>query len=479
MKKEINLKFIIFYILLLMYMAVVYININGLITQQSVFKLNEIITIIFYVILLVVSFAEGKKLGKNFTLFTAFIIMFGLFLMSTIVLDILNLYHFGQTNFFTYYIFQHNVIMKILQILQVAIIGLYIGGLIFWRHERKSVSRNNIQEIKEIDPLKRKIFLVAGAILFLIGYFPTLYKTILELKVTQSEGYIGLYQTTIQAGHLVNLLSTFTIIGFVLILTYAKSTKIIAITIIIYGINLGAALLTGARANTFIVIIVILVYLSNRFKNKIKLKYIVLCVIIMVGIGQSISFLRNKEQVKSQSFLTTFLEQQGSSYTVIGYSVEYKDAFTEAYKKQIVFRPLINLIEYNKLTGKKIATTNTYEAAKYRAYTYGISYMVNPDYYFRGLGIGGCYLGSVWIGYGLIGVLIVNILIAVFLSYLDKKSEKGELWMFITFLIGINIIFVPRGILLNFIPYMVRPLQVYFVIFIIYKVIQSKKRRFD
>ena len=133
-----------------------------------------------------------------------------------------------------------------------------------------------------------------------------------------------------------------------------------------------------------------------------------------------------------------------------------------------------NMFKYNKLTGKVLSPINTIERAKDGNLAPGISYVVNPYAYSRGLGLGGCYLASVWLGYGVIGIFIINILVALLLNYLDEKSGNEPFYMFLLLLGGAELIFIPRGILLNFIPAIVRPLEVYFLIYIIYRV--RKKR---
>ncbi|HHD2587635.1 TPA: O-antigen polysaccharide polymerase Wzy [Clostridium perfringens] len=456
-------------------LIILFFNINFSLVENNKLFIDKIYIIILYFINIIIILYKNKIKNRQFTIILAFNLAFGLFLISNIILDLLNINLFGKTFFFTQYEFNLDIKLKILYILEIALIGMNLGDFLFDVYSLKKKLN-----LKEINVKKSNCFEYFGTIIFFTSYIATLYKIIVTSKFSINNGYLALYASKgmLTFNPIINLLDTFTYIGLALILTFSNKYKKIYLVSSMYIATLLIELISGARAEVFTELLILLVFFSIKLKNKLKLKYIVVIMLILIFVGQGISYSRTNREVEGLNAvdkISDFFEEQGNSYTVLGYTIEHENSFSKEYKKICVFKPIINTIKYNILKFPINIGNNFETANEFSTLTYKLSYIVNENLYYKGYGIGNSFVAEVWLGYGLFGVFIACLILSTFIKWLDYNSEKKFLIMYLMIIIGPKILLMPRGGYFDFVPYLIRPILIYFLIYILYKIKFNKE----
>lgn len=204
-------------------------------------------------------------------------------------------------------------------------------------------------------------------------------------------------------------------------------------------------------------------------------------IILLVFIG----YYRRSTSFEFGGFWETlidFFEAQGTTINVIGYTNVYKEGFTQPRFLYLIDRtyefitanPISSII-----TGRHAYLANTIERAKYGT-SLGMTlyYNINQMSYLAGYGCGSSYIAEAWLGYGYVGLFIINF----FLARIMKRLNEYRFNRFIPsviFLIYIQSLFsMPRAGFDSFIDDIASVTNIIAIIMLwmLYKMIDGRKR---
>ena len=80
-----------------------------------------------------------------------------------------------------------------------------------------------------------------------------------------------------------------------------------------------------------------------------------------------------------------------------------------------------------------------------------LTYLVKPNLYQNGGGLGSSYIAEAWKDFGYLGVIIFSYIYGLILALIPQWCHKGFWWTAIGFIMYNNIIFAPRARAIKFI----------------------------
>lgn len=189
--------------------------------------------------------------------------------------------------------------------------------------------------------------------------------------------------------------------------------------------------------------------------------------LIFMGLYASIRLGEGAETTGFSNDLAAFFVQQGGSSGVIGYAKYYEDSFPTS-NISYTFGPLINFIKYGfvgKLLGYQMPGL---EDAPFYANNMGatITWLVSPNYYYAGGGLGNQYIAELYIDFGYFGVFVFSILLGFVIRMFVFFSTKS--WILNTLMaFGVQaIISMPRDFYLNWLIGLLSMLNIIILLFV-------------
>ena len=451
-----------------------------LFSQASVINdLQLQVSLVFIVWIFNVLFA-CRKIKKRF-IFFAFHMTFFLFLLGEIFAA--NLEDYKQD--FSSVINNFSIPIKshIYFSLFLSLIGLLLGGKIFDSSKRTNISFNwNSNGIIELRKLSRKILL-----------YLYVFKFILEVEkifYVASTSYVDLYLTfnsnfPIVFVRLADLYS----ISFLLFLATMPSYKEAKLPIILYLILGLFPLIYGQRTIFGLIVLFILIYLTLRkslslngdgilwFNKKRLLVVLISIPFVLIGF-LAISYIRQGDSFHSAGFLhslVTILGQQGGSVGIIGYEKVYGSQMPQTFPFSLGF--IVDFFK-NSFLVRPLGLFDYYapqtEGLAMHGLSFGstLTYLVMPQYYFSGGGLGSCYIAEAYHDFGYIGLFIVNVFYGFIFNVFNRNLSS--VWLvFAGLMVVENILIVPRGNSLDFL----RCFFSYTLLIYLYFMYRYKQRR--
>lgn len=134
-----------------------------------------------------------------------------------------------------------------------------------------------------------------------------------------------------------------------------------------------------------------------------------------------------------------FFEEEGTSFILVGYASQFKGQLHKAYYSlgyvaDYFMGPYKDKVE-RALLGNQFADT--------------VTYMLYPDDFVNGYGLGSSYVAELYYDFGYMGVCIINLIIGRFLRKMTQYEKKSILQRAIMFQVFYNMVFIPRGTLLG------------------------------
>lgn len=400
-----------------------------------------------------------KDLG-NRAVFFFFNLSFFTFLIGGIFFEMLS----GQSWWVDY---STEVNLHVLLSIFLSLFSLFMGMVMSEYVNKGKKSKNNFkQRIKALENINIQ---KTSKVMFYLTYI-VLIITLLEksLYVLQN-GYVSLY--TDYATHLpsfiLKIAETNKIFLFIYLSTLPKKKDARNVVLL----NLAYLILTiftGVR-NTFVVgLFVLLTYAIFRDAkfSEIDVKWIGKYekIVIIVGLPFLIAFLnlygsiRSNATVQDFSFfdqIINFFKTQGASINVLYYGKEYENLLPTT-NTSYTFGPLITYFTRGTfasiVTGLDQIKNNTVEMAIYgNNFGATITYLVNPQYYLSGGGLGTQYIAELYADFGYLGIIIFNFILGCIFIWIPRVAFN-KWW---TFAIGISICYdiylMPRSFALTFI----------------------------
>ena len=428
--------------------------------------LLETLIVIEYISLILIFYKENNKK----IIMLLFLLSFGIFNISKLILDILCESSWVTGVFFKEYYFDEKIVKKILEILYFHILGIIIGVLFYKENNKKS--KFQIEQ--------NKIILRVTNIVMSVCIIPAIVRQYLELKIVKSLGYLSLYN-----GELQNISFPFWTKGVNAIFTYSYYIYITGIptkknyikfSFIFIGLKLLSAL-KGGRMEFVLNIFLVFSYYIIIYNKEIKIKILSYGVLVII-FSQLVSYMRAEvidRKLLILDIFKDFFSEQGNSLLVLGINLIKKDEFIKMKFTQI-FAPIIEgILRIRNFEVFKFQSEKLIEISN--NLNFHLSYLYIKDYYLQGMGIGNNYLAEIYNFGGLIAIIIFGIFIGYFFLKFEDIIKKKRSFLYFGIPIILNIYISPRA---SFFPnlFNIYPYIIFYTFYqIIYIILKNLKRR--
>lgn len=217
----------------------------------------------------------------------------------------------------------------------------------------------------------------------------------------------------------------------------------------------------GVRGDLVLNILFIIAYLVIRnrvdYSNKSwfgKKEVLIIIVLtpFLISILNVVGISRYEDKLSiansEQSTLENFFYSQGISIDIIGYVKEYENEFPE--KKYYSVDRTLTFVK-NNFISKTLFNTEEYKAHTIERALYGnslgqtLSYLVYPESYLNGVGMGSSYIAEVYKDFGYKGLLLVNIFYGMLMVFIVPKKTTNVWLLAPSFLMIQGLLYAPRS----------------------------------
>lgn len=294
--------------------------------------------------------------------------------------------------------------------------------------------------------------------------------TILEKVIfVQNNTYLDLYTSyNSQLPLVIIKLSQVNDFLFYIFLATFPTKEEIKMPMILFVILQTITILSGGRSQAVTAILFAIAYIiyreyqtrkNNGGKNVwIKKTYIVFGVILLpfvIAFLGAYNSLRNNIKLQNISItqqILDFFYSQGTSINILGYVKMYEDMLPNT-NITYVFEPIIVFFRegiIGRILGFSPLEGNTVQMALYgNNLGATISYLVMPDLYLKGHGLGTQYIAELYADFGYLGIFLFNIFLGMLLKIITFNTNKKWYWTAICISIIRLIFFMPRDFTLS------------------------------
>lgn len=436
-------------------------------------------------------FSETGKPDRNI-IYIFFLFTFFIFLLSRIMVRWLQ---FGEI----YEPFSKDVMVMVYSCIVISLFGLMVGSY----DKRKFALGKRVlgpEEYSEQPGFKGNIALIrqlSGIFAVVCGfaYMLTIIERIAFWRIT---GYGGDLRTsfTTTLPSLVVRASYVYILMFCIYLATMPAKRRCVLILFQYVLCSALKMFYGSRGDFILGLMFILVYFAIRDRLNIKYElgetkwvgrsektFAIVSIPVLIVLVVFVGYYRTHRFFEFSGLLDTFLdffESQGTSVNVIGYTDIYKNQFTQP-KFLYLFDRTYEFLTTNPIasfiTGRHSYAANTVERAKYGT-SLGMTlyYNINSYSYLAGNGSGTSYVAEAWLGYGYLGLFIVNIFLSRVMIWLNNYSYSRLIPSTIALVYLQSLFFMPRGGFDAFVGDMVSVTHIFavFVLWVLYKAIKNR-----
>jgi len=260
---------------------------------------------------------------------------------------------------------------------------------------------------------------------------------------------------------------------FIILCKVAESKK----WLYLLGFYLLLDLATGQRGFSALTAIAFVYYLTKLQILNLNIAKITVAVVIAMVVFIFMSNFRNeKATTLDDVVLNEFLWEQGTSINVLQCSIE--EAHNLDYSVKDLFGNVYSTFSKFDDTYNTEGKTTLEQTLHYKCWSKYISYHMDPSRYWAGLGMGGNYLGQLFV-VGREGFLfLVNFLIPFFLGFLEKKVfGKNPISVFFFFNVLLVFLYIPRDNLFQFLTSSIEPALVSLLLYLLLKLGVKRKNK--
>ena len=260
---------------------------------------------------------------------------------------------------------------------------------------------------------------------------------------------------------------------FIILCKVAESKK----WLYLLGFYLLLDLATGQRGFSALTAIAFVYYLTKLQILNLNIAKITVAVVIAMVVFIFMSNFRNeKATTLDDVVLNEFLWEQGTSINVLQCSIE--EAHNLDYSVKDLFGNVYSTFSKFDDTYNTEGKTTLEQTLHYKCWSKYISYHMNPSRYWAGLGMGGNYLGQLFV-VGREGfLLLVNFLVPFFLGFLEKKVfGKNPISVFFFFNVLLVFLYIPRDNLFQFLTSSIEPALVCLLLYLLLKLGVIRKNK--
>lgn len=387
----------------------------------------------------------------------AVLLAFALFLMSRLITSVVFNYPAGSTNRYGMPFDSSAVDSHVFLSLALALAGFFLSLPILsflGRPSRGWVTSHNVQSDFVLAARRASIVVFCVAL-------PLQLARDVEISIFVSQhGYLD-YYTEFQTAlpDVVRLIGGALHISFLAYLATNPSKRAITIPTIAYMVAAAVSLGTGQRTQFALSAAIVFLFIAYRhlvedpsgrwITARIKVGTVLIAPVALVLSGV-IAQMRTTYGPRGSGLLTPILDPlyaQGASVEVIGYGYVYQaqTAHTHLYS----FGPLLDLFQRHLPAlvgmGPGVLTGQTVDRATNSGYfSHAISYLVMPDKYLRGYGLGSSFVAELWADFSYPGVLIGSFFIGLVVIALTLGLRHSWATRTVSLLLIREILLIPR-----------------------------------
>lgn len=365
--------------------------------------------------------------------------------------------------------FPAEVMLHTLSSLYLSLLLVLLGAVfydLFYKEKGYTITRDNLNVNSFIYNIR-----FVSKILFYISFIFSIVVLMEKVIFVQSNSYLALYTDyTSNLPFLFYKIADANILLLYIYLATLPKKSEAKMLIVLYILSLLTSILTGVRGEFVFGLLVLLIYAIFRDKkySDIDVKWISkpIKVLMIVAMPFLIVFLSlynviridgEVEYINLLNEIFNFFEAQGGSVNVISYGKLYDGNLPDS-NLSYTFGPIINYFTNgtvaNILTGAEPIRGNTIQAALFgNNFAQTISYLVNPNYFVSGWGLGSQYIAEVFADFGYIGLIIFNFLLGCLLVWVPTVLFKRWWTMVLGLQISSSLFYLPRGSALSFMSY--------------------------
>ncbi len=365
--------------------------------------------------------------------------------------------------------FAEDVVQKIILLYTVYVCCTY---LFYWGIiDLKKLSKTEVPKLKTNEK-----YLKIAKYTMLITLPFAIYYSILQFQIVAAEGgrtalYAAGGNDAIGVPIYVRIPNMFFTASFYLLIASCPPKKIFIKYVIIYFITLIPILLMGERGDVIVPIIFTLWYMKSYYDIKINYTRLGILTFAIMAVTYIITFTRLGEEVGELStmiILVGFFGTSATSFSLLGYYITYKNQIMP-HIYPFVFDSLIG-----GMTGYYGQSLETLE---HRASIgHHLVYTLNPNYYLAGASTGTSFITECY-EFGLIGVVLGTLVLALFMIFIDYKMRKSYYLMVFLFLFFSNIVLSPRGSLFLGVYDIIKYSLILVILLFIYSIFHKKAIR--
>lgn len=409
-------------------------------------------------LLLVLNILFSLKNIKERIVFFVFQISFFTFLLGRLLL-----YNFfPDNNLFIYgFVFSNDTMRHILTSLFVSLLFVRLGYFIFEK-------TNYDTSIKTLDYENRYNVSIRKIAMYsmYLTLLPQLFILIEKVFLVQRLGYEAYYTDYVsQLPFAILKLGLLYEPMTYLFLATMPSKRECRFPLIIFFVVGCISLGYGQRNGFLLNSIFILIYLVIRdqinsggivwFKRK-YLFYLVILMPFLLTYAMAFSFYRSGEKFESISFIENtvlFFFSQGNSASLIGHAKDLEKIIPENMLYSL--GPVISFLKENAVT-KLFFNVPQYSsmtpdlALNSHAFSFAISYLVNPVLYLNGGALGSCYIAELWVDFGFVGIAAGSFILGILMARFISLCRRNVWLTTISFSGAIMIIYAPRAEFMGF-----------------------------
>jgi len=364
-----------------------------------------------------------------------FLLTFGVFVLSRVILDVFGMYNFEWANKWNNFYFPLKIQVKILTFLILALLFVHLGVLMSFFYKRKKVP------LLSSYPNLEKIALY----MFFLSFPGLLVKYLIQFKFILQNGYTAVYDGSLKAlsypiwtfgaGSLME-------ISFCLFLSSKPNKKKFIFISVLFFVLKIADVLKGGRSKLFLPIFFITwIYFSFYSQRKLSIKKGLIYGLIGILISQAILIFRDSNNVIAESgefFVTIFFAQQGISLLILSYMIFYKASFINTGLPYLFYPFTL----FSSSSGQSYEFVQNTTSLGHK-----LSYFLSPSGYLNGEGIGSSFLGELY-DLGIVGFILGSFTIGVFISYYEYICKHSRIWLLLSLYIVQVIVYMPRASIL-------------------------------
>lgn len=445
MKKYLNKYFALNLIIAII--SVILFTIGFIINNNNLLLVATVLFCLFNI----TSSLKQVRLNINFIIFniTFFVLLLGRYFLQML----------SGENYSTN--FPANITKTTIILLFISLVAIYIGKNIFILVKKKFRRERQIKKDEKI--LDEKITYVRqiARIMFIITFIMAFAVVLEEAIFVQQNTYIDIYtefETKIPS--IIHKIAETNFIFLMMYLFTFPSKKETFIVVGCYIIYLVTSILTGGRATFVVGILMLFIYFiyreiyfeKERYFTKKVIAIMAIMGVVLIIFLSSYNILRNNKAIENFNPINQFKQffiDQGGSVNIISYTQYYKDELPDT-NSNYTFGPFINYFRFGTLAqilgyGQEFYDYNTKEMALYgNNLGATISYLVMPDRYVGGEGLGTQYIAEIYVDYSYIGVILYNLVLGFLLAWFNRLKKENWIGLAFSFNVLKSLIYLPR-----------------------------------